>query len=160
MFRFVGNGRGMKSKELTEIFQKFYWIILIPAVLAVCVLALNQTFGTPFLTRQASRPVSLCILVLTGVLAIILPLWQRIMFCRHQTGKSGTDLKIFLRFEKRFMLSGLLATYMIPLGYFCRLPQVPLFWIIIFSLYAVYYYFPSRKRIALESKIFRVLEVE
>jgi len=150
----------MNSRELIKLFQKCYWLTLAPALIALCVLGLNQVFGTPYISQQASRPTTMFILVLTGGLAILLPLWQRILFCRKQTGKSGTDLGVFIRFEKRFMVSGLLAAYMIPLGYFCRLPQVPLFWMIIFSLYAVYYYFPSGKRITMECKIFKVQGVE
>jgi len=66
----------------------------------------------------------------------------------------------FIVFEKRFILVGGLATYMVPLRYLCNIPQVPISWIMLLALYAGYYYFPSKKRIALEVKIFRDQGVE
>ncbi|WP_462324159.1 hypothetical protein [Desulfoplanes sp.] len=141
---------------LTKNFQQWYLAVLTPACLAMVVLAACRTLGVELLAEQAGRPVTMSLLVLAGVLAFALPLWLRILFCRTQTGKSGIGLDGFIVFEKRFILAGVLATYMVPLGYLCNLPQVPLFWIMLFALYAGYYYFPSQKRIDLEVKIFRV----
>jgi hypothetical protein len=108
------------------------------------------------ISSQAGRPVTILILVLAGLLAFALPLWLRILFVRSQAGNVGVELSRFISFEKRFILVGILATYMVPVGYLCKIPQVPLFWVMLFALYAGYYYFPSHKRIDLELKIFRV----
>jgi hypothetical protein len=146
----------MQAEALTKLFQRWYLVVLTPACLSMAGLALAKTMGIELTPLEAGRPVTIFLLVAAGLLAFALPLWLRILFARSQTGKAGVELDRFISFEKRFILVAMLATYMVPLGYLCKISQVPLFWIMLFALYAGYYYFPSRKRINLELKIFRV----
>ncbi len=150
----------MQAQALKKTFLQWYLAVLSPACLAIAGLALCRTFKVELVAEQAGRTVTMSLLILAGLLAFALPLWLRILFCRTQTGKTGVELDRFIVFEKRFILVGVLATYMVPLGYLCNIPQVPLFWIMLFALYAGYYYFPSQKRIDLEVNIFRVQGVE
>jgi hypothetical protein len=146
----------MQVDAIRKTFQRWYLTLLLPACLAMLGLAFTRTSGSELVVSQAGRPLTILFLVLAGLLAFALPLWLRILFVRSQEGNGGVELNGFISFEKRFILVGILATYMVPLGYLCKIPQVPLFWIMLFALYAGYYYFPSHKRIDLELKIFRV----
>jgi hypothetical protein len=146
----------MPVEALTKTFKRWYVVLLTPPCLAMLGLALERAEVSGAIPAQADRPVVIFILVLAGLLAFALPLWLRILFAKRHAGRQGVERERFIRFEKRFICVGLLATYMVPLGYLCRIPQVPLFWIMLFALYAGYYYFPSKKRINLELKIFRV----
>jgi hypothetical protein len=150
----------MQSPALRKTFQQWYLAVLAPACLSMVGLAVCRTLGVEWFAAHAGRTVSTSLLVLAGLLAFALPVWLRILFCRRHTGKTGVELDRFISFEKRFILVGVSATYLVPLGYLWHIPQVPLFWIMLFSLYAGYYYFPSQKRIDLEVKIFRVQGVE
>jgi hypothetical protein len=144
----------MTFPELLAGLRRFYWMALGPALTALGLVAVF--FEAPSDTHQTPRSLAVAFLVAGGVSAVALPLWQRILFGRKTTPDNPVNPDSFIGFQKRFMLSGLLAVYVIPLGFVCRIAQVPLFWIIIFALYAVYYYYPSKRRIMMDCRIFRV----
>jgi hypothetical protein len=146
----------MTCHELIIGLRKFYWISLSPALMFLGLLFL--VVETPFDPGRASRLVTVIFLIAGGMLAIAVPVWQRILFSRNITQNNSVDIVSFVRFQKRLMVSGLLTAYLVPLGFVCNISQVPFFWIIILALYGTYYYYPSQKRIRMDCRIFRIPE--
>ncbi len=145
----------MSLSELLALLRRFYWIVLAPALIA---LGLSGFLVADIPGTGSSRAVSVAFLVISGGLAVVLPLWQRIFFGRNTTRGSSVGRDSFVSFQKRFMLSGLLSVYVVPLAFLCNIDKIPLLWIIILALYAAYYYYPSQRRVEMDSRIFRVQE--
>ena len=88
--------------------------------------------------------------------SIALPIFFRTLFAhnvRQEKSISETDL---LRFERTFLCIALVTPYIALAGYILELPRFHLGGTVIMALYAVYYYYPSERRIRFEKRIFRV----
>jgi Ca2+/Na+ antiporter len=96
------------------------------------------------------------LLALQGIAAIILPLWYRILFINRMKNKKFTQKHDWIRFEKNFLSMASLSVYLPVLSYAVSISRIPFSMMILLALYALYFYFPSRKRIHSEKRIFKV----
>ena len=90
------------------------------------------------------------------VFAVALPIFFRTLFAhkiRHQKSTSEAEL---IKFERNFLYIALVAPYLMLVAYLLEFPRFYLAGTVLMALYAVYYYYPSKKRIQFERKIFRV----
>jgi hypothetical protein len=96
------------------------------------------------------------LLALQGLFAIAFPLWYRILFVQRLKGSKTTSPESFLHFEKKFLSLACPCIYLLIPGYLLSPSRATFAAMVLFALYALYFYFPSRKRIAAEKRMFRV----
>ncbi len=109
---------------------------------------------------ELNRIVSVAILVLTALFSLALLIFYRTFFVNKiKDCKSITGYE-FLKFEKELIIIVMIATYFVLITVLLNLTGFYYGAIVIISLYAVYYYFPSEKRIKFEKKLFRISEAQ
>ena len=137
--------------------RRTYIVLLIPAIVGFIFLFVAKTYHLihigPFKFKEFLGP---AVFIVSVILAIALPILFRTLFAhkvRHQKSVSETDL---LKFERIFLYVALLTPYVTLTAYFFELPRFYCAGTVLMALYAVYYYYPSERRITFEKRIFRV----
>ena len=137
--------------------KKYYYRSLLPAVGVIAVVlggrALQVIGPVPLLHEKFWTA---GVFVLTLVSAVAGPVALRAVFAHLMRGALYTPSKDFYRFQKCLIQMTLPAVYLISIVCLVELPR---FWqagIILSALYAVYYQYPSERRIASDQRVFRV----
>ena len=136
---------------------KTYFLLLIPAVLGVVFVHIAKSYHLFSLSPiRFLHIVSPLIFILSVVFAMALPIFLRTVFShkvRHQQSVSEAE---WIRFERQFLYIALITPYLALLAYLFNLPKFHFAGTVLMALYAIYYYYPSKKRIEFERRIFRV----
>ena len=142
---------------MADALRRTYFVLLIPAILGFMGIsgakALNLIHIYQVTFMELLAPL---LLVLSVIFALGLPVFFRSFFAhkvREQKRVSEADL---LRFECTFLYIALVTPYLSLIGYLLKFPRFHLAGSVLMALYAVYYYFPSQRRIRFEKRIFRV----
>jgi len=137
--------------------RRTYFILLVPAVVGFILFFLVKAFHLvnlgPFKFQEFLGPL---LFIASVILAIALPILFRTLFAhkvRHQKSVSEGDL---VKFERIFLYIALLTPYVTFIAYFFELPRFYCAGTVLMALYAMYYYYPSERRIRFEKRIFRV----
>jgi len=137
--------------------RRTYFILLIPAIVGFIAISAAKKFNLlefghiTFLELLAPL-----VFILSVVFAIAWPIFFRTLFAhkiRHQKSISEADL---IKFERNFLYIALVTPYLMLTAYLLEFPRFYLTGTVLMALYAVYYYYPSKKRIQFERRIFRV----
>jgi len=96
------------------------------------------------------------VLVLSAAAALALPLWQRARFVYRVKDRKNLALDEFLRFERGQLALVMCAVYPALIGYLLDVSRFHFTGAFLLALYGAYYYFPSRRRVAHEMRLFRV----
>jgi hypothetical protein len=102
-----------------------------------------------------SGPLSQLLFVLAAGSAIAYPTFFRTIFAHRNRFSTAVRKSDLVKFECHLMGVALLTPYMALLAYALSLPDFYSLGIFLMSLYAVYFFYPSKKRIAFEQRIFR-----
>ena len=138
--------------------KKTYFILLLPAVFGIIAIFLAKTYSVlalgqpPFLGIIAPF-----IFILSVIFAVALPIFYRTLFAhrvRHLKNISENNL---MKFELNLLYFALVTPYLTLIAFLLELPRFHLAGTVLMALYAVYYYYPSQKRIRFEKRIFRVI---
>jgi hypothetical protein len=146
-----------EQRYMGEDLKRTYFILLVPAVLGFIVLFLSLKLNWIDLKLyQVPKILALTLFVLSVVFAVALPIFYRTLFAnkiRHHTEISEAE---WLKFERNSIRIALVTPYLTLAAHLLELPRFHLSGTILMALYAVYYFYPSKKRIAFERRIFRV----
>lgn len=143
---------------MTQKLKKTYFILLLPAIFGIIVIFLAKTYN--FLALGQLRFLGVIapfIFILSAIFAIALPIFYRTLFAnkvRHLKNLSRNNL---IKFELNLLYIALVTPYLTLIAFLLELPRFYLAGSVLMALYAVYYYYPSHKRIQFEKRIFRVL---
>lgn len=129
-----------------------------PGVTAFIMLYLLSKSGVNITLSWNNNLLSAFIVILASLAAIVGPLWYRINFIRQNKHRKKIPQQDLLNFQKRFISIASLTVYTAIAALLLQIPRVPFLAVILLTLYALYFYFPSRKRINHEKKLFRVNE--
>ncbi|MGD9898252.1 MAG: hypothetical protein AB7T22_03900 [Calditrichaceae bacterium] len=91
-----------------------------------------------------------------GLFSIILPLVYRLVFIGRVRHKKKLERGEFLKFEKTTLYIASISAYILFIACLYDIYKIHLAGTALFVFYAVYYYYPSKKRISTEEMIFRV----
>lgn len=137
--------------------RRTYLVMLIPVVVGFIFLFGAKVFhlmpSGPFTFQEYLGP---ALFIASVIFAIALPILLRTLFAhkvRHEKRVSEADL---YKFERTFLRVALLTPYTALMAYLFELPRFYGAGTVLMALYAVYYYYPSDKRITFEKRIFRV----
>jgi hypothetical protein len=128
----------------------------VPAGLLLALLYILEMKGVHAIHRAPPRLLTVALLLLSATTALLIPLWLRIMLVRRRTGKRMITTPVYRQYQRQVMLSAWIAIYLLPLAAALQLARVPLFCVAMFALYALYYYYPSQRKIAFEHRLFGV----
>ena len=137
--------------------RKTYFMLLMPAVVGFIVLFCIRSFHLFDLELIKFHGVfAPPLFILSVIFAIGLPIFFRSLFAhkvRDQKNVSEGDL---LQFEQTFLYIALITPYVTLAAFLFEIPRFYCAGTVIMALYAVYYYYPSERRIQFERRIFRV----
>ena len=139
--------------------RKYYFLVL-PALLIALILIIFEQYYIFQInpTQSITNTISPAIFILTAILALALPILYRSIF--NNSIKDNKDLTVekLLHFESRTVYIIAITPYLVLLAYVLQLPQFYFAGTVLFSLYGLYFYYPSEKRIENEKRIYRVKE--
>ena len=142
---------------MTHDLKRTYFTLLLPAVAGFIAVFALQHFQLVSFNIPQIPPILYPIIFIASVcFAVALPIFYRTVFAnkwRHQTRTAEED---WLGFERNLLYIAMATPYVALIAQVLRLPRFHLGGTIIMALYAVYYYYPSKRRIEFERRIFRV----
>jgi len=136
--------------------KNIYFFFLTPAIIGfMAVSILRQSKPAITLPEQYMAVIAPAIFVLAAAFAIAGPILFRSLFAHRQRNLDMVPQVVLYRFECNLTCMALVVPYLALVGYFLQLPRFHLAATLLMALYAIYYYYPSQKRIAFDGKIFR-----
>ena len=103
-----------------------------------------------------SDPWGALVFVLSAGFALALPIGYRLVFVHRYRHRFHVPSRTFIRFEKNLVHIVMGAPYAALAGYGLGIGTFHFAGSLLMAIYAVYYYYPSEKRLAAESRLFRV----
>ncbi|MBW1642159.1 MAG: hypothetical protein JRJ76_04910 [Deltaproteobacteria bacterium] len=141
---------------MIEKLRKTYFCLLLPAIVGFICIYLSKKFN--FLNLDQPQFISILapiVFVLSVIFGIAAPIFFRSLFAHKMSNKKTTSESIFIKFERNLIRIALVTPYLGLFAYFFEFKQFYFTAIFLVTLYAVYYFYPSQKRIAFEKRIFR-----
>lgn len=137
--------------------KNVYVLLLVPPVLGTALICvLDRIMLLPFELKEAQPFISTAIFTLAALCAVGLPIFYRAYFAHTVRLQKAVSRDRFVSFERNLILIALLAPYWGVLALGWKLPRFYLTGTLLMGLYAVYYFYPSRKRLRYDTRIFRV----
>ena len=142
---------------MTNQLKKTYFIFLLPSVLGFTLVGWVKFYdfieigSTNFIQMAGPLIFILCI-----ALAIAFPIFYRALFAHKNRDVISVSDEKLLKFERTLINVVMITPYLAIAAYTLELPIFYTAGAILFSLYAVYYFYPSKRRLAFERRIFRV----
>lgn len=93
--------------------------------------------------------------VLAAVFALVLPLLYRVLFANAHRGKTAVAFGAFYRFENNSMVAALFSAWIAVGASLIAVTGYHMAGIFLLTLYASYVFYPSRRRLKADAKIFR-----
>jgi predicted membrane channel-forming protein YqfA (hemolysin III family) len=146
------------EQKMDSKLKKTYFVILLPPVLGFITVCLAK--ANYFLTIGSLNYIDIwapSIFFLSVTFALALPIFYRTFYAhrnRHAKSLSEEDL---VKFERNLIYIALVTPYFSLTAFLLELPRFYTAGSILMGIYAVYYFYPSQKRIALDRRIFRVV---
>ena len=142
---------------MTDELKRTYFIFLLPSILGFTLAGGTKFYdfieiGSTNLIQMAGP----LIFILCIALAIAFPIFYRTLFAHKNRNLLSVSDKKLLKFERTLINVVMMIPYLALLSYFFELPRFYTASAILIGLYAVYYFYPSKMRIAFERRIFRV----
>ncbi|MEA3437952.1 MAG: hypothetical protein U9R43_15930 [Thermodesulfobacteriota bacterium] len=141
---------------MIEKLKKTYFCLLIPAIVGFICIYLSKKFD--FFNLGQPQFISILapiVFVLSVIFGIAAPIFFRSLFAQKISNKKSTSESIFIKFERNLIRIALVTPYLGLFAYLFEFKQFYFTAIFLVTLYAVYYFYPSQKRIAFEKRIFR-----
>ncbi len=137
--------------------KKCYVAMLAPAILGFIVVIAARKFsaldmGAVGSLQRFTAPV---LFALSFACGVAFPLLFRTLFVHKNRHEKRIPEDVLFRFERNTLYIALITPYVCLVGFFLEIPRFHLVGSLLASFYAVYYFYPSRKRIQYERRIFR-----
>jgi len=142
---------------MTDQLKRTYFVLLLP-----CILGFTLAGGAKaneFIEIDSVHFIQITgpfIFILCIALAIAFPIFYRALFAHKNRDVISVSDEKLLKFERTLINVVMMTPYLALLSYFFELPRFYTASAILIGLYAVYYFYPSKMRIAFERRIFRV----
>jgi len=141
----------MKAVDL----KRSYYRQLLPGLAAVVLAGTARAAGLQSATTNA-RLLGVVFFVSAIALAAAVPVFVRAAFAHRVRLNRRVAEADFIQFQLRVMRTALLSVYLVPAGLLIELTGFHQTGIFLSALYAMYYHFPSDRRIGFDRRIFRV----
>lgn len=137
--------------------KRTYFSLLIPAIVGFLCIYLLKEFNFIHLGKpQFISILAPSVFVLSVIFAIAAPIFFRSLFAHKISNEKSTTESKLIKFEQSLIRIALVTPYLGLVAYFFEFQRFYFSATFIMTLYAVYYFYPSQKRIAFEKRIFKV----
>jgi hypothetical protein len=142
---------------MTHDLKRIYFTLLLPAVAGFMVIFALQHFHlVEWNFANIPRVIQPLIFIISVCFAVAFPILYRTVFANNRRHQKNTTEEDWLKFERNLLYIAMTTPYVALVGQISQLPRFHMAGTILMALYAVYYYYPSKKRIDYERRIFRV----
>ncbi len=141
---------------MTGTLRKTYFLLLIPAIILFILISACKL--SPFTPEGLLYPplFAAVIFMLSVLFALAAPVFYRSVFAYRLRIRTSTTPSELIRFERNLIRIALITPYLGLVAYGFEFPDLYFGGSVLMSLYAVYYFYPSNRRLAFERRIFRV----
>lgn len=147
----------MDPATTSKFLRKIYFWQLLPAITLIAVAYLLKYYFKLSDTEPVpSLLVSVVITTLAGVVSVAAPIFYRSYFVYKNRDKKKILPDDFLGFERVLLTTALMSPYFLVISVLINMNETANMLITIFALYALYYYFPTEKKMRFEMRIFRI----
>jgi Ca2+/Na+ antiporter len=137
--------------------KRTYFTLLLPAVAGFILILVLQYFQlVDWNIPRVPSVIPAIIFIASVCFAVALPILYRTLFASKRRHQTRTDENDWKKFERNLLYIAMATPYIGLIAQILRLPRFHMAGTIIMALYAVYYYYPSKKRIEFERRVFRV----
>ena len=141
------------SSELKNV---YLWLLL-PVVTGSLILRLLDRAGLLFFDLKSYGSVlAPTLFILAAVFSLGLPMLYRAWFAHRLRDHQQVSRPDFMRFERRLIYIALVTPYLALVALAFKVPGFHFTGIVLMAFYAAYYFYPSKKRVTYEKKIFRM----
>ena len=149
--------KSVSPAGMTHELKRIYFTLLLPAVAGFIAVFILQYFHL-FDWNIPNIPAVIhpLVFIISVCFAVAFPILYRTVFANQRRDQKNTAEEDWLKFERNLLYIALVSPYVCLIAQILKLPRFHLAGTIIMALYAVYYYYPSKKRIDYERRIFRV----
>ena len=142
---------------MTDALKKTYFIFLLPSILGFTLAGGAKAYDLIEIGSdnfiEIAGPI---IFILCIALAIAFPIFYRALFAHKSRDLIHVSEKKLFKFERTLINVVMITPYLALIAYFFDLPRFYTASAILMGLYAAYYFYPSKTRVAFEKRIFRV----
>ncbi len=136
--------------------KKNYFVLLVPSILGFGVACWAKAYDVVAIPSvDLIRIVGPLILVLCIALAIGFPIFYRSLFAHKSRHLMKVSEKKLRQFERTLIMITMMTPYLALTAFLLELPRFYTSGALLVGLYAAYYFYPSKRRIALDRRIFR-----
>lgn len=136
---------------------RHYFFFVLPAVIMAVGFFLAEKLGRTLPGLPALSPGWHPVLfIAAAVTAIAAPIFIRTLFAHSIRSDNKVSEKKFWAFQMRLIRTSMITPYLAVAAIVFRLPKFYAAAIVLMALYAVYYFFPSARRIHFDLRIFRI----
>jgi hypothetical protein len=136
--------------------KNIYFMLAAPAAAGfIAVAVVRQMQPLPVLPDPLAAVVAPAIFILAAVFAVAGPILIRTLFAHGRRDARRISRAELFAFERRTILAAMPATYLALAAYALQLPRFHLAGTLLMALYAVYYAYPSIRRVTLDERIYR-----
>jgi len=147
----------MNQETIEHKLKKLYFRLVLLAFFLITGVYLIKNFISPSAEIAVHSKIwTVAIASLAGIFGLALPVFYRTYFIYKLKNQKHISTQLFLKFEKNILYIALTTPYFLILSLGLNLPERSHILIMLFSLYALYYYYPSAKKVAFEMKLFRI----
>jgi len=143
---------------MTEKLKKTYFLLLLPSIFGFAFACWAKTYDFIEINSITFSGIAgASIFILCIALAIAFPIFYRTLFAHKNRDLISVSEKKLLNFERTLINVAMITPYLALIAYFLDLPRFYTGSTVLIGLYAVYYFYPSKRRIAFDRKIFRAV---
>ncbi|MBW2095546.1 MAG: hypothetical protein JRI80_11715 [Deltaproteobacteria bacterium] len=136
--------------------KKLYFSLLIPAIVGfIAAYAVKIFLEVDLSAIKSFRIIAPLLFVLAFAFGVALPILWRTLFVRKHHGQKEIKEADLLKFEQETLYIAMITPYISLAAFFFEISRFHFFGTVLASFYAVYYFYPSRKRIRFEKRVFR-----
>jgi hypothetical protein len=136
--------------------KRIYFAFLVPSILGFAFTTWAKIYDFSMVgSVHFMKIAGPFIFILCIALAIGFPIFYRTLFAHKSRELISVSEKELLKFERTLIIVSMLTPYLALTACFLELPRFYTASSILTGLYVVYYFYPSKRRIAFDRKIFR-----
>lgn len=141
---------------MTDDLKKNYFAFLLPSILGFALAGWAKAFDfMRFDTVNVSEVSGPVIFMLCITLTIAFPIFYRTLFAHKLREFKNVSEKELFKFERTLITVAMITPYLALTAFFLELPRFYTAGALLMGFYAVYYFYPSKRRIAFDRRIFR-----
>lgn len=152
----TGQLPGALERMRIELRRRF-WRLLVPPVVVLFGVEAARFFGMFDSLKYVDHPTwDVVLFVIAALFAFALPILYRVLFARSHRGRQSVAFAALFRFERSGMGLALYAPWVAVAASLIAVQGELLYGIDLMALYACYVFYPSRRRLLADARIFRV----